>query len=92
MIDRAISPRYRWKVKGRLAVVESATLHGVSPAAARLGLDRKTVRAWRDRAREAGAAGLVPRGASVASPPRSSSSSHTRGRSSDGAPAGSACG
>jgi len=48
-------------VKGRLAVVEFATLHGVSPAAPRFGLDRKTVRAWRDRAREAGAAGLVPR-------------------------------
>jgi transposase InsO family protein len=61
MIDRAISPRYRWKVKGRLAVVEFATLHGVSPAAARFDLDRKTVRAWRDRARQAGAAGLVPR-------------------------------
>jgi len=44
-----------------LAVVEFATLHGVSPAAPRFGLDRKTVRAWRDRAREAGAAGLVPR-------------------------------
>jgi transposase len=27
----------------------------------RFGLDRKTVRQWRDRAREAGAPGLVPR-------------------------------
>src|SRR5215831_16920040 len=61
MIDRSISRAYRWKVQGRLAVLDYTAVHGVKPAAARFGLDRKTVRQWRDRAREAGAAGLVPR-------------------------------
>ena len=61
MMDRTISPRYRWKVKGRLAVLEYAAANGVKPAAARFGLDRKTIRAWRTRAGEAGPAGLVPR-------------------------------
>jgi len=61
MIDRSISRAYRWKVQGRLAVLDYAAVHGVKPAAARFGLDRKTVRQWRDRAREAGALGLVPR-------------------------------
>ena len=61
MIDRSISRGYRWKVQGRLAVLEYAAVHGLKPAAARFGLDRKTVRQWRDRAREAGAPGLVPR-------------------------------
>lgn len=35
--------------------------HGIKPTAERFGLDRKTVREWRDRARAAGEAGLVPR-------------------------------
>ena len=48
-------------MKGRLAVLEYAAQHGVKPAAARFALDRKTIRAWRQRAREAGPAGLVPR-------------------------------
>lgn len=61
MLDRSISRRFRWKVQGRLAVLEYAARHGVRPAAARFGLDRKTVRAWRNRAREAGVVGLVPR-------------------------------
>ena len=61
MLDRSISRRYRWKVQGRLAVLEYAAAHGIRPAAARFGLDRKTVRAWRRRLREAGDAGLVPR-------------------------------
>lgn len=61
MIDRSISRQYQWKVKGRLAVLDYAALHGVKPAAARFGLNRKTIRAWRTRAREAGPAGLVPR-------------------------------
>ena len=56
MIDRSISRGYRWKVQGRLAVLKYAAVHGVKPAAARFSLDRKTVRQWRDRAREAGAA------------------------------------
>ena len=61
MIDRTISRGYRWKVQGRLAVLDYAAGHGLKAAAARFGLDRKTVRQWRDRAREAGAPGLVPR-------------------------------
>ena len=61
MIDRSISKQYRWKVTSRLAVLEYAEVHGVQPAATRFGLDRKTIRAWRTRAREAGPAGLVPR-------------------------------
>ncbi len=61
MIDLSISRGYRWKVQGRMAVLEYAAVHGLKPAAARFGLDRKTVRQWRDRAREAGAPGLVPR-------------------------------
>ena len=47
MIDRSISRAYRWKVQGRLAVLDYAAVHGVKPAAARFGLDRKTVRQWR---------------------------------------------
>jgi transposase InsO family protein len=61
MLDRSISRRYRWKVQGRLAVLQYAAQYGVRPAAARFGLDRKTVRAWRNRARESGVTGLMPR-------------------------------
>jgi transposase-like protein len=61
MIDRSISRASRWKVQGRLAVLEYAAVRGLKPTAARFGLDRKTLRQWRDRAREAGAPGLVPR-------------------------------
>ena len=61
MIDRSISRGYRWKVQGRLAVVKYAGVHGIKPAAAQFGLDRKTVRQWRDRARGKGGVGLVPR-------------------------------
>jgi len=61
MADRSISRQYRWKVKGRLAVLEYAAHHGVKPAAAQFDLDRKTIRAGRERAREAGPPGLVPR-------------------------------
>ena len=59
MIALSISRGYRWKVQGRLAVLEYAAVHGLKPAAARFGLDRKTVRQWRDRAREAGAPSLI---------------------------------
>ena len=31
MIERRISARYRWKVKGRLAVLDYAAVHGVKP-------------------------------------------------------------
>jgi len=56
-----ISRKHRWKVQGRVAVLEYASAHGLKPAAERFGLDRKTVRKWRDRAKAAGEAGLVPR-------------------------------
>ena len=61
MLDRSISRRSRWKVQGRPAVLEYAAQYGVRPAAAWFGLDRKTVRACRNRVCEAGVAGLVPR-------------------------------
>jgi len=61
MIDRSISRQHRWKVKSRLAVLEYVALNGVKPAATRFGLDRKTIRAWRTRARDGGPSGLVPR-------------------------------
>lgn len=76
MVDRSISRQHRWKVKARLAVLDYAAQHGVKPAASRFGLDRKTIRAWRRRAREADAVGVVPRYPtcrardSVTSPPR----------------------
>ena len=56
-----ISRKHRWKVQGRLAVLEYAAAHGLKPAAERFALDRKTVREWRDRAKAAGEVGLVPR-------------------------------
>ena len=46
MVDRSISRQHRWKVKGRLAVLDYAAQHRVKPAASRIGLDRKTIRAW----------------------------------------------
>ena len=42
--------------EGRLAMLADAAHHGVKPAAARCDLDRKTIRAWRQRARVAGPA------------------------------------
>jgi len=39
----------------------AAAPYGVRPAASRFGLDSKTSRAWRTRAREAGPVGLVTR-------------------------------
>jgi len=52
---------YRGKVRERLAVLAYVTVHGVAPVAQRFGLDRKTVRTWRDRYRAHREAGLVPR-------------------------------
>ena len=52
---------YRGKVRERLAVLAYVKVHGVAPAAQRFGLDRKTVRTWRDRHRAHGESGLVPR-------------------------------
>ena len=52
---------YRGKLRERLAVLAYVKVHGVAPAAQRFGLDRKTVRTWRDRYRAHGESGLVPR-------------------------------
>lgn len=46
---------------GPRGCLEYASAHGIKPTAERFGLDRRTVREWRDRARVAGVAGLVPR-------------------------------
>jgi transposase len=59
--ESKIPKRYRLRVRERLVVVEYAEEHGVRAAARRYGLDRKTVRAWRNRAVAAGVGGLVPR-------------------------------
>ena len=42
-------------------MLESASAHGLKPAAERFGLDRKTVRELRDRVKAAGELGPVPR-------------------------------
>ena len=55
-----VPPRYRLKVKQRLAIVEWAMEHGITPAGERFGLDRKTVREWRDHYRAQGIVGLIP--------------------------------
>jgi transposase InsO family protein len=47
-------------VKQRLAIVLWAMEHGIKPASARFGLDRKTIREWRDRYRTQGLVGLIP--------------------------------
>lgn len=56
-----ISLQYRLRIKQRLKVLEYALVHGLKPAGRRFGLDRKTIREWRDRSRAAGVAGLLPR-------------------------------
>jgi DNA-binding transcriptional regulator LsrR (DeoR family) len=61
MSQPQISRQYRWKVQARLAVLEYVTGHGLKAAAERFGLDRKTVREWRNRAKADGVVGLVPR-------------------------------
>ena len=45
----SVAPRYRLRVKQRTAIVAYAIEHGVLPASRRFGLDRKTIREWRDR-------------------------------------------
>ncbi|HXF96027.1 MAG TPA: integrase core domain-containing protein [Gemmatimonadales bacterium] len=59
--EPAVPREYRWRVQQRLAVLEYAAAHGIRRAAQRFGLDRKTVRAWRNRARAGGIGGLVQR-------------------------------
>jgi transposase InsO family protein len=61
MAIRSRKSPYRGKVRERLAVLAYVKVHGVAPAAQRFGLDRKTVRTWRDRYRGHGESGLVPR-------------------------------
>lgn len=57
----AIPSRYRLRVKQRLAIVKFAVAEGIKPASRRFGLERKTIRRWRDRWLAAGVAGLIPR-------------------------------
>jgi transposase InsO family protein len=61
MATVVIPVRYRLRVKQRLAVVSYAEEYGVKPASRRFGLNRKTIRVWRDRWRRDGDAGLLPR-------------------------------
>jgi transposase len=56
-----VAPRYRLRVKQRLAIVEYAVAHSLLAASRRFGLDRKSIREWRDRWRQQEIAGLVPR-------------------------------
>ncbi len=57
----SVAPRYRLRVKQRTAIVAYAIEHGVLPASRRFGLDRKTIREWRDRWRQHSTLGLIPR-------------------------------
>lgn len=61
MSDRRIPPR--WPLEGPAALGGDgvALAHSLLAAAERFGLDRKTVRDWRDRLRAEGASGLIPR-------------------------------
>lgn len=52
MSSIVIPVRYRLRVKQRLAVVAYAEEYGVKPASRRFGLNRKTIRQWRDRWRQ----------------------------------------
>jgi transposase InsO family protein len=61
MVDVTIPPQYRTRVKHRLKVLAYVESHGVRPAARHFALSRITVRAWRDRYRADGIAGLLPR-------------------------------
>ena len=56
-----VAPRYRLRVKQRLAIIEYVGAHSLLAASRRFGLDRKTIREWRDRWRQEGIGGLVPR-------------------------------
>src|SRR5262245_4083818 len=58
---RTIAPRYRLRVKQRLAVLSFVEQNSVSAAARRFVLKRDTIRLWRDRWRAEGLRGLVPR-------------------------------
>jgi transposase InsO family protein len=61
MFEAVIPSHYRLRVKQRLTVVTYSEQHGVKPAGRHFGLNRKTVRQWRDRHRAYGLPGLLPR-------------------------------
>jgi transposase InsO family protein len=57
----AIPPRYRLRVKQRLAILRYVQEHSLLGASQRFGLTRGTIRLWRNRWRADGCAGLIPR-------------------------------
>src|SRR4029453_7231080 len=61
MATGEIPTRYRLRVKQRLTILMYAEVYGVKPAGRHFGLNRKTVRIWRDRWRQDGEQGLLPR-------------------------------
>src|SRR5262245_55197416 len=61
MSDAVIPIRYRLRVKQRLVVLAYAEEHGLKPTARHFALSRTTVREWRDRHRDHGSPGLLPR-------------------------------
>lgn len=56
-----VQPRYRWTVKRRLRILAYVKAHSLKAASRHFGLDRKTIRQWRDRCEASGLLGLVPR-------------------------------
>ena len=61
MSELGILSHYGLRVKQRLVVIAYAEEHGVKPAERHFGINRKTVRRWRNRHRSHGVAGLLPR-------------------------------
>lgn len=61
MALKRVPKRSRLRVRERLVVLEYAATVGIKPAAARYGLNCKTVRRWRDRWKTGGVEGLIPR-------------------------------
>ena len=56
-----IPSQYRWRVKHRLRVLAYVSANSLKAASRHFGLERKTIRRWRDRYRAQGVLGLVPR-------------------------------
>lgn len=56
-----IPSRFQLRVKQRLRVLEYAKLRGIHQASRYFGIERKTIRTWRDRLLAQGTAGLIPR-------------------------------
>jgi transposase InsO family protein len=56
-----IPSQHRWRVKHRLRVLAYVAAHSPKAASRHFGLERKTIRRWRDRYRAHGVLGLVPR-------------------------------